>query len=190
MKLLLILSVLLTVGCSNLDVKPPEQTSTTPITLIPAPVILAWGDKHPDWDKALKEEIAKNDWSVAPNICKKLSKESCVAQLMSKMAQYESSFNPSEVYHEPPPLGVDSIGLFQLSIESEKTLCSLTSKEQLKDPIINIKCAVKVLYKWTARDKVLYGGKKGAWLGGSRYWSVLRTTSGSYPKIIKYMETF
>lgn len=193
MKYIVLLAFL--VGCSE-TTAPITQTPTVSAPVVAEPVQdkrlpLAWSNSHPDWNKALYDELAALPDLELPNLpCKKLKTKDCVAQLMSIMAKYESGFDPKNVYHEPPPLGVDSIGLFQLSIESEKTLCSLKSKEDLKEPITNIKCAVKVLSKWVQKDGVLYGGQKGAWRGGSRYWSVLRNTSGSYPKIMAYMSQF
>lgn len=192
-----LIMLLLLTGCDKLNQTPPSF-ETKPVS---APVVvespkverlaLAWGTNHSDWDKALYDELAALPDVEIPGLpCKKLKTKDCVAQLMSIMAKYESGFDPKNVYHEPPPLGVDSIGLFQLSIESEKSLCSLKSKDDLKEPITNIKCAVKVLSKWVQKDGVLFGGQKGAWRGGSRYWSVLRTTSGSYSKIMNYMSQF
>ncbi len=190
MKYLVLLAFL--VGC-NEKIAPVDQTPTVSAPVVAEPIDverlpLAWGSDHPEWDKALYSELALlPDVELSSIPCKTLKTKDCVAQMMSIMAKYESNFDPRSVYHEPPPLGVDSIGLFQLSIESEKTLCSLKSKEDLKDPELNIRCAVKVLAKWVDKDGVLYGGQKNAWRGGSRYWSVLRTTSGSYSKIMSYL---
>ena len=41
------------------------------------------------------------------------------AELIVAMSKFESNWNPHDIYHEPPPLGVDSIGLLQLSYEDE-----------------------------------------------------------------------
>lgn len=189
LKLILVFTVYVMLSGCKTTVTPQQQPAveTKPTTQLK----LAWDNSKYwalNWNITLRSEIARYDWSKVTTPCKTVDKEECVAQLMAKMTQYESSFNPSEVYRESGNLaGIDSIGLFQLSIESEKKLCSLSTKEDLKKPLTNIACAVAVLNKWSVKDGVLYGGQKGAWLGGSRYWSVLRTSSGSYTKIMLLM---
>ena len=81
------------------------------------------------------------------------------AELIVAIAHFESSWKPHEIFHEPPPLGVDSVGLLQLSYEDEPNfhLEKLDrGVKSLEDPLVNLRCGVKILR------------------GGARYWSVLR----------------
>lgn len=129
--------------------------------------------------------------------------------LISSMARYESSFAPTTTYREcnktkcvysggcqysaqygycmKSGSSVDggiiiSRGLLQMSYSSAKNYgCSfLTKPEDLHDVTNNLKCSVIILNKWVTQDKVIGTDKK----GGARYWSVLRESSASRPKII------
>lgn len=126
--------------------------------------------------------------------------------LISSMARYESAFNPKSDTYECRKtcvyekcrkvegrgycmLGGDvldgglviSRGLLQISLQSAKGYgCKVTKPTELNDPKTNLVCAVTILNKWVAKDKKI-GTEK---LGGARYWSVLRESSDSRPKII------
>lgn len=199
--ILFFISALLLLGFSKKPKQPIELPETKPPTVQPEKLVLAWGEKHPDWDKVLIEEIKKYDWSTVEMPCKKISKESCVAQLISKMAQYESGFDPSESYKEDfkdsSGAYVVSRGLLQISKESAndykcqgKTTLKIIDAKDLHDYGVNLKCGVKILNKWGLKHKVLYGGKTNAWLGGSKYWSVLRCPKDSCNAIMDYMGKF
>ena len=99
------------------------------------------------------------------------------AELLIAMAWRESNWKPGVIYHEPPPLGVDSVGLLQLSYEDEKPykLEKLDRKARsLEDPLVNLRCAVKILSKLVAQDKVVQFSGKDSYKGSPRYWSVMR----------------
>jgi hypothetical protein len=98
--------------------------------------------------------------------------------LLSAMAKYESSFKPEteyvEKFKDQKGKFIISTGLLQLSQESARGYgCDAKSQEWLKDPKNNIECAVRILEKWVIKDSVI-ASKKEPWLGGARYWSVLR----------------
>lgn len=89
--------------------------------------------------------------------------------LLAAMAKFESGFDPNQVYRES--FGVNSIGLLQLSVSDKAYGCAFKTEADVKDPIKNIQCAVKILKKWVLSDGVISSGSN---KGGARYWSVLR----------------
>lgn len=101
--------------------------------------------------------------------------------LMSAMAYYESGYSPAKTYREKFKNGrgeyVISTGLFQVSYESSRGYGypGITTAD-LKAPLLNIDVAVSILKKLTLRDGVVANHSGQPWLGGQRYWSVLRTT--------------
>lgn len=110
--------------------------------------------------------------------------------LISAMAKYESGFDPTQFYKEgfndSNGNPVISRGLLQMSIESANAYgCGFRDAQQLHDPYLNLNCGIRILNRWIGeRDLRLAGKINDGWKGGARYWSVLRTTSGSYPKIV------
>lgn len=150
---------------------------------------LAWGMSHLDWDSALKAEIVKHDWSGVTLPRPGISTVDCVAQLISIMAKYESSFDPKAKYNETGHLaGVVSRGLLQISLDSANQKaydCKLTDAQQLHDPIINLQCAVKIMHYQAKKHGVLLNGSKES--GAGAYWSVGRSTSKSFEKIKTYI---
>lgn len=98
-------------------------------------------------------------------------------ELIVAIAWPESRWKPNCIYHEPPPLGVDSVGLLQLSYEDEKPygLEPLDrAAKSLEDPLVNLRCGVKILAKLVSTNKVVeFTGQK-KYGGASRYWSVMR----------------
>lgn len=179
---LLILFTLFFVGCKTIEEKPTEPLK-----------VLAWGIEKPHWDKSLREAV-KMIPANTKTTCKKLDVSECSAQLISKMAQYESSFKPDTTYKEgfndAKGRPVISRGLLQLSIESANQsayACGIKEAQELHDPEVNLKCAAKIVAYWAKKDGVLIGQPK---KGCARYWSVCRESSGSYKKIMSYMEQF
>ena len=77
------------------------------------------------------------------------------AELFIAIARFESNWNPHDIFHEPPPLGVDSVGLLQLSYEDEPVyhLEHLDRNvKSLEDPLVNLRCGVKIMQiPWSAR---------------------------------------
>lgn len=100
------------------------------------------------------------------------------AELIVEMARFESNWKPHEIYHEPPPLGVDSVGLLQLSYEDEPIyhLEKLDrAAKSLEDPLVNLRCATLILAALVSKDGVVASSNDEHHKGGARYWSVLRT---------------
>lgn len=99
------------------------------------------------------------------------------AELIIGMAKFESGWKPHVIFHEPPPLGIDSVGLLQLSYEDQpnyKLEPLDRAKKSLEDPLVNLRCAVKIMAKLLTKDRVVASGAKKQSRGAARYWSVLR----------------
>jgi hypothetical protein len=116
-------------------------------------------------------------------------KKSFYISLFAAMAKYESDFNPKSQYRESFKSSdgdyVVSRGLLQISKGSSQYYnCGVTNAEQLHDPKINLECGVKILNKWVVKDECL-ACNYGQWMGGARYWAVLRNTKSPYEKIKK-----
>jgi hypothetical protein len=148
---------------------------------------LAWEKGHSErqvWSNMLRENI-KTDGLIKGDLswfCPKYlkmddtAKIEAWASLAVGIALYESNYNPNTVYHEPPSLGVDSIGLFQLSYEDKMSWCDMTKAENtLKSPVENIKCAVGEMKHLLDKDGVVAEGCSGSPRGLARYWSTMRT---------------
>lgn len=154
---------------------------------------LSWeSSAHPErkaWSKALIAEVRANMTRFdkgTENIelfCPKYKsmdargKEVFWSELIARMTKFESSYNPKSVYHEPPPLSVDSLGLLQMSYEDGYSYCDLNrSTQSLFDPIKNLQCGTRVLARLIEKDgNIADGYKSGAVEGGARYWAVLRS---------------
>lgn len=106
--------------------------------------------------------------------------------LLAAMAKHESNFKPGLTYNESGNLeGVVSAGLLQLSEVSSRGYAKFgrnqkiraeiaaATTESLKDPLFNIRVALVILQRWVEADGVVATLTE-PWLGGSRYWSVLR----------------
>jgi hypothetical protein len=99
------------------------------------------------------------------------------AELFVSIAHFESSWKPSEIFHEPPPLAVDSVGLLQLSYEDEPIyrLEHLDrNARSLEAPLVNLRCGVRIMSVLVAKDGVVASSDGAKHRGGARYWSVLR----------------
>ncbi len=110
--------------------------------------------------------------------------------LISAMARFESSFDPSVSFDEKKHCpscawavtrdgrNVVSRGLLQLSQESANGYrgCSVPVADELRlhEPALNLMCGVAIMSKLVSEDGVISGGRPGSWQGGARYWSVLR----------------
>lgn len=184
--------ILFLVGCVDVPVQTP--TPVPPVQQL-APLNLAWGLSHPEWDKYLSDAVNSSGLkSDVKKPCKKLNAKDCLIQTISIMAKYESSFKPetsyTEGFNDAKGAKVISRGLLQLSQESSNQKaygCNITDAKQLHDPKTNLECSVKIAVKWINQDGIFFGGDK---LGLGRYWSVGRAKSGSNPKILKYLEVF
>lgn len=177
----------------NEPAPPPPPPPPPPELLVQA---LAWEDGTPEraaWSAELRKQVANNLTSLSKasdmaGFCPAYAslsndqKVEVLADLMVGIARYESNYDPHQIYHEPPPLGVDSVGLFQLSYEDGFTWCMLDrASKSLEDPLNNIRCAVPKMARLVAKDKVLAGGSTNAnALGLARYWSVMRLGAGHH----------
>jgi len=151
---------------------------------------LAWESGHPErraWSDELRKAIrahisslenASDIQDFAPDYSR-LSTQDRVdvwATLIVAMSRFESKYDPTAIY--PESFGVDSIGLLQLSYENE-TYYRLErldrSARSLEDPLVNIRCGVKILAVLVKRDGVIASGTGSSSRGGARYWSTLRT---------------
>ena len=154
---------------------------------------LAWESGHPErtaWSAALRTafHIRLAEIGVPADIggyCPTFAalndagRVEALSTMAVAIARRESSYQPDQVYPEPPPLSVDSVGLFQLSYEDGFAWCQLDrASASLKDPVNNINCAVGEMARLVQRDGVVasgadvQGGK-----GLSRYWSVIQDGS-------------
>lgn len=77
-----------------------------------------------------------------------------------------------------------SRGLFQLSVSSSRGLgCGWINKsDDLHDEQLNIRCALNIYKNYILQDKIITGKVDDKWLGGSRYWAVLRPTFDGKPR--------
>jgi hypothetical protein len=167
-------------ACQNNQI---QSTVYTPVTLV-------WEKDHPErlnWSRELRTQVRlklvdfvkAKDWDLFCPKFKSLTddqKVDAISTMAVGMALFESSYKAETVYHEPPPLGVDSVGLFQLSYEDNMKWCSMNkAKGNLKDALVNIQCAVPMMAKLISQDGVVRSGDKlprNERKGVSRYWSV------------------
>ncbi len=192
----------------------PPVTSTPPVTANPQPpsesaihssATPLWEVKSDDgkeWTahvlhtldttgKELLDVIPADAKTFCPNYPKLTYNErkEFWAYLISAMVRSESNFDPKSMYTESfadaNGKKVVSRGLLQLSIESSKGYdCGFNTATELYDPKKNLTCGIRILSHWLSRDGRIAGNPGGGWKGGARYWSVLRTTRDSYPKIV------
>jgi hypothetical protein len=190
---------------------PPPPPTPNPIPspdAFPTGWTAAWSDtRRPErqaWtDHTYKQtqEIAvtalAKEFADAKEFCPSFSKlnlrdrRAFLTVLLSAMAKYESNFNPQskfeENFNDNNGNPVISRGLLQLSVESSNSYeCKVTSRS-LHDANTNLSCGLRIISRWMSRDKRIGSTVSGDHLGGARYWSVLRGSSNSRPKIISYM---
>lgn len=175
--------------------KPPAQTQPTD----PTDIIRArWEGQARDgveWSKHVFNRIP----AMAPNLLKKVpadiaqfcpnyaslnetDKKNFWVYLISSMAELESSFKPetayTEAFYDQQGKRVVSRGLLQISQESANGYgCGITNANMLHDPATNLDCGLRILNKWVYNDGRLAGKSGSTWLGGARYWSVLRNAT-------------
>ncbi|MBX7209398.1 MAG: murein L,D-transpeptidase catalytic domain family protein [Verrucomicrobiaceae bacterium] len=117
--------------------------------------------------------------------------------LMTAIAKPESGFDPKQTFKEKGDLeGVISTGLFQLSYSSVRAYAKFArsdaitaemkaaTTEGLKDPFFNIRAAAVILQRWVKADGVI-ASEASPWLGGARYWSVLRKGAPKVKAVLK-----
>lgn len=160
-------------------VVPPPSTSENLASSSAASLKADWPNAA--WTQELAQAISELGGSLpAPAGCDRIQ---YFVMLMSSLARYESGFKPATTYTEAFPdangVRVVSRGLFQLSIESAngaRYKCGIKKAEELHDPVVNIRCAVKVANALVKENGVVTGGTSGAWKGMARYWSPFRKT--------------
>lgn len=168
---------------------PPSPPSAPPSSS--AAAALPWESNHPErkaWSDELRAQFdAKLDsvehatdiatYCARYDELPRSDRVTLWATLAVAIAKHESGYDPTQRFAEPPPLGVDSIGLFQLSYEDGFSWCRLDRvAKTLEDPIVNIQCAVPEMAKLIARDEVVAAGSDGRTARGlARYWSVMRS---------------
>lgn len=178
----------------SVKVEPQQPVVTQPPAQPAVQKPLAWGPDKSEWDKALREAISEANLPLTTEIpCIKTPLNECFAQLVSIMAKYESGWKTDVKYEESFSDAngkVISRGLLQishLSANQSAYKCNITDAKQLHDPLINLKCGVKIIaYQAKKSGKLIGEPKKGC----AAYWSVCRKSSGSYAKIMAYMDKF
>ncbi len=191
-------------GCLPKTETKAVKTSDVPVTAAPVTVPgapLAWEKNHPEkaaWSAHLRNEIRANlprfgqPGDIA-NYCSgfaaldEAGRVEALATMAVAIARRESAYKPDTVFAEPPPLNVDSVGLFQLSYEDGFSWCVLDrAQDSLKDPLNNITCAVGEMARLVAKDGQIAAGSSGSNARGlAHYWSVIRDGSGHHKDEIK-----
>lgn len=111
-----------------------------------------------------------------------VNKKNFWVYFISSVTQFESAFDPTNVYQESFNNGageaVLSVGLLQLSIEDARPYkCSeIQTSADLKDPLKNLACGIRIFNRWISGDGVIRSNA-GGWKGAARYWSTIRNTS-------------
>lgn len=178
---------------------PTDPTSTA------APFSLPWEINYPTraaWTQTLFKNIQSSelaqlelaDVSILGTDYHKMTDDERVrrwCELCCRITLYESGYNPLSVYHEPPPLGVDSIGLFQLSYEDQQNydlpIAISKSNNDLKNALINIDVAVFIMKQLVVENGRIAGKVDGKWQGLARYWSTMRDGKESFAEIKHYL---
>jgi hypothetical protein len=166
------------------------RTKAAPPAAVTAPASLSWDNaERRAWSTKLLSLIqtdrarleAGNPDSFIPGyngLAPDAIKLKFWAELLIAMAKFESGWDSKNVFREPPPLGVNSIGLLQLSKQDENGYAvrpPIAAENELKDPILNLEWGVTIFATLLARDRVVASGAGNASRGGADYWSVLRT---------------
>lgn len=141
-----------------------------------------WGNRA-EWTHAALETIRKNFDNLdkakdIDNFCPGYrsgtvgEKEACWLSVASAVAKKESDFDPNQSYPEGPPLNYNSVGLFQLSQNPQAQECNkegARNEQDLKNPILNIRCGIRIM-----GERIASYGKLAGKQGAGSYWSVLR----------------
>jgi len=101
--------------------------------------------------------------------------------LISKLAYFESSYNPEtsyrEMFFDNNGNNIVSRGLLQISKESANGAnyrCGISDERELHDPKTNLECGVRILNKWIKTDGAIVSKEGSKWRGAARYWSPFR----------------
>lgn len=201
LKISVMLACCLSAGCNS---PSPPPVSTPPVLPPSGPTgaaPLAWEKGHPErrsWSQTLRDQIAEHlstfdGASDITNFCPGYAqlpaddRVHVLATIAVGIAKFESGYDPTRHFGEPPPLGYDSIGLFQLSYEDGFSWCAMDrASKTLEEPINNIRCAVPEMARLVAADQIIAAGvDKGSARGLARYWSVVREGSRHHHAAIR-----
>lgn len=191
-----ILPIIILTGCLQ-TTKPPDEPQKLPEdNELPQ---LSWNNDA--WTLIALESLDKYGQGLlkstpkdATKFCANYStmnKAQFWASLLSAMSKYESNYKPNtqykEAFKDAKGNYVISRGLLQISQESANGYkCGITKAEMLHDVRTNLECGVRILNRWVTNDSVITGNN-GRWIGGARYWSVLRkdNTLNGIKKLVK-----
>lgn len=186
MRLIILGLFLFVVSCAQLQQANQPQ--------VVSQVKLSWEVNHPEraaWSQAIQANVNENlalfdkaqdtdKFASGYALFTKEKKLKFWGELILSVMYFESGYNPKSVYHEPAPLNVDSIGLLQLSY-GDKYCPKSKAEGDLQDPIVNIKCGVKIMANLIDKyGAISTPGNKGA----AAYWSTLRE-SRKLPQVIQ-----
>lgn len=174
-------------ACTPSTAPPPKPVETSALTL-------RWNAKPdaPQWTAAALaasrthglDQIVPEDidaWCPGYRQARAEGRQAFWAGLMSALAKFESSYDPTVSYTENfvDSTGqlVVSRGLLQLSRESAKGYgCAVVTGEELHDPSVNLDCAARILKRLVGRDGRI-ASTDTPWLGAAKYWSPFRAAS-------------
>ncbi len=106
--------------------------------------------------------------------------------LLLAMVGPESDFQTTTALWEGGELQQFSIGLLQLSYTDRRNYgCDFTNEADIADPARNLACGVRIMTRLVGQNSAIGTRSEGRWLGGARYWSVLRTTSDARAGIVR-----
>jgi len=113
--------------------------------------------------------------------------------LLSAMARAESDCRTevrhTEAIRDGRGRRVISRGLLQISVESAnqgRYDCRIGRVEELHDPVVNLRCAVKILEYWIRQDQTITSFAEASPQGGGRYWATLRPPHPRLPEIAAF----
>ena len=105
--------------------------------------------------------------------------------LILAMVGPEFGFRTTASLWEEGRLQQFSIGLLQLSYTDRANHgCDFTNEADIADPARNLTCGVRIMTRLVSENGAIGVRSGDRWLGGARYWSVLRTTSDARAGII------
>lgn len=106
--------------------------------------------------------------------------------LLLAMVGPESGFRTTASLWEEGGLQQFSIGLLQLSYTDRQSHgCDFGNEADIADPARNLSCGVRIMTGLVGENGAIGARSGNRWLGGARYWSVLRTTSDARTGIIR-----
>lgn len=106
--------------------------------------------------------------------------------LLLAMVGPESGFRTTTSLWEKGKLQQFSIGLLQLSYTDRANYgCDFANEADIADPARNLSCGVRIMTKLVSENGAIGARSGDRWLGGARYWSVLRTTSDARASIVR-----